>query len=313
MFYHEKSETEAKTGEELQRALDNRPTGLTFVLFDKDKWEFKIALRSYHEILIFDFTYENNVIPKKVSPSKKLKSSNREKDSRIETFYMDQTGVYFVANNTIEYVPHNSEARSVSEDLWKPRKVDRTISTKDLTGISSLHMQYSNILVFDRGNERILVVSCLYKIEQVYHIGFTTVKHLNRDNNQSGFLQIISQNYLELRSINQETDYPNQMVSLAKINWEVEKEKKDVIVLYEETRQTLLFFELAKEGHLEWHCKIIKLLNCTTASLKNDDYSRNRVCLWTSQVQNCFYLYNKWKKELIHFKIKIEQNDRKNK
>lgn len=283
----------------LLRALDDQPTGLACVSLDNKASTYRTALRSHHEILIFDIPVDTYNQMNPCSPTSIIQSfMNRpNKQFRIETFHMDKNGIYFVANNIIEYVPHDNSARSMSKDLWE-KPLPSTL--KNLSNITPVCMQYSNILVFDRGNNgKILVVSCIVKRENQHQIYFATVKHANNS------FVIISQNRLEPLTIKQPTHSSNLMTSLAKVNWD---HGRNVIVLYEEIKNTLYFFELAAKGHLEWFCmpafleETIPNLEKFMVDIDSCAYHR-RTSVWTSEKDKHFYLILKNEKKLVEMKI----------
>ena len=273
--------------------FDNQPRDLTCILLEpKEKAIYQVAMRSYNQILIY------RIALKEIEEIENLEGPSRaiERPGKIASYYMNEEGIYFVADTIIEYVPHDEKApRITSAKLWKYKAYeDETQSNK----------HYSNILVFDRQkpDHSILVISCLIKHGSDYDICIATVKHDKAANS----FEILSQNSHGLNKPKDNSELQIQMISLAKISW---KDGKDGIVLYEEAEKTVLFFELPDNGVLDWHCKnavlsLQKDPNETLPDLDNQMYSR--VSIWTSEEPESFYLHEKATRNTYHMKLNLQ-------
>ena len=97
--------------------FDNQPRDLTCILLEpKEKAIYQVAMRSYNQILIY------RIALKEIEEIENLEGPSRaiERPGKIASYYMNEEGIYFVADTIIEYVPHDKpeDRIAIENNIW---------------------------------------------------------------------------------------------------------------------------------------------------------------------------------------------------
>ena len=242
--------------------------------------------------------------------SKKIKKREHELEERIDTFYLDQTGVYIGANDIIEYYPDDQTqaVASTNPGLWQSD--DPKIMTLEKYGeVMSEQKQYSNMVFYHEKDHSIIVISCLMNDVKIKFDGKTidyygkpenvfciaTVKH-NRNNKT---MEILSQNLIPIRIERPENYFGCKMISLANVRCNDDK----VVVVFEEMKHSLFYFKLGDNGILEWYYKASVLNFPDKQTVQKYKRSARKPCLWSSENERAFYLFAK--NQLVMYRLQI--------